>query len=320
MTSLHNMTIFKKLIAAFSAVAAITLFLGALGYYDAVRNDQDICEIGRSRLPSVQSLLVINESSQRIKAAQRTFLNPDATNADRKRQLQRIAEARNKYQAAWKIYEPLPHTAEEAAVWQEFVPAWEQWKKDNDDFLKINGEYEAMLEVYSRQARSADLSYRQAIARVCRNADDALVAFKLQVQEWKNILLRGNDSARYDKHLAGFEQAEKTVQAELKKATDLIRQLGLDSKPTENVMQKHAALGVQYREMLEEFRQGQSQGRPGRGPYRHGYRQACCRSHPTDRHRGKGIRSQAQRNPESDELAGGDRLPCQRQQGHGAPR
>ena len=250
--NLKIQTIGKKLIVAFSAVASITLFVGGLGYYGTVKSEQDLKEIGDNRLPSVQSLLVISEAAQRIKVVQRTLMNSDANSADLKRQPERIALARKKYEAAWKVYEPLPQTVEEAAVWKEFVPAWEKWRKDNDEFLQINVEREAMMDVYTQRAKS-DMSYSQAIAQVCSNADKALVTFKQQVQEWKNILLRGNNSANYDKHFAAFEQAEKTVQVKLKKALDLTQQLGLDAKVSEDAMQKHAALGVRYREALKKF-------------------------------------------------------------------
>ena len=101
-----------------------------------------------------------------------------------------------------------------------------------------------MLEAYSRQAKSPNLSYRQALAKVCRNATDTLVVFKVQVQEWKNVLLRGNDKALYEKHFAAFERDEKLVQDDLRNTVDLMRQLGLDAKAAEGTIRKHAAVPV----------------------------------------------------------------------------
>ncbi len=246
-------TIGRKLMASFLLVSAITAILGGVGYYGAVKSDQAIEEIGYTLLPGVENLLVIGRNGDVIKAAQRTLLNPDANTADRKRQPETIANAVEKYQAAWKVYEPLSHSPEEAAIWKEFVPAWEQWRKDSEAFSRINDEYSTLTEVYGRNAKSPDVSYDKAMGQVALSAGAALVAFKQQVQEWKNILLRGNEPAKYDQHLAAFEKHEKTVQAEMKKLIDLMQQLGLDAKVGEAAAQRHAALGVQYREALKKF-------------------------------------------------------------------
>jgi methyl-accepting chemotaxis protein len=134
----------RKLITAFLVVAAITLLLGLVGYYGAARSQQAIAEIGGVRLPSVQSLLIIAQGAERIKVAQRTLMDPELSVADRKRQLENVARARAEYAAAWKVYEPLPQTAEEAALWKEFVPAWQAWRNDNDAFFKLNAELETL--------------------------------------------------------------------------------------------------------------------------------------------------------------------------------
>src|SRR4051794_2883655 len=46
----------------------------------------------------------------------------------------------------------------------------------------------------------------------------AAVAFKQQVQEWKNVLLRGKDADALARHWKAFEEGEKNVAIELKDA------------------------------------------------------------------------------------------------------
>ncbi len=130
-------TVGKKLMAAFSIVAVITLTLGAVGYYGALVSAESIYEIGTVRLPSVDSMLIIKEASTAIQASQRMLLSTRLDRAMRQQQYDNVAEARERYEAAWKIYEPLPQTAEEAATWQKFVPAWQAWRAENDKFFEL---------------------------------------------------------------------------------------------------------------------------------------------------------------------------------------
>src|SRR5437879_2033521 len=44
-----------------------------------------------------------------------------------------------------------------------------------------------------------------------RAVADLLVTFKTQVQEWKDVLLRGKDPARLDKHWNAFARQEAAV-------------------------------------------------------------------------------------------------------------
>ena len=141
---MRNWTIGQKLIVSFLSVAAITLLLGLVGYFGAVRSNEAVTEIGVNRLPGVQSLLTIRESAEQIKSAQRTLLSPNLSLADRQSQADRVASARSSYTAAWKMYEKLPQTSTEAAKWQEFVPAWELWRQDNNEAFKLNSELESI--------------------------------------------------------------------------------------------------------------------------------------------------------------------------------
>lgn len=78
----------------------------------------------------------------------------------------------------------------------------------------------------------------------------AEVTFKTQVQEWKNVLLRGNNSAAYEKHLAAFEQAERSTQQAIAAVSQLGGKLGLEAEQLEPVRKSHADLGAKYRAAL----------------------------------------------------------------------
>jgi methyl-accepting chemotaxis protein len=160
-------TIGKKLAAAFMSVAAITLCLGVVGYYGVTRSDRSIEEIALVRLPSVESLQVINEAQTAVDAAENALLSVRIDAAGRQAAYQRFDAAKQRADEAWKVYEPLPQTTEEAATWSKFVPAWQAWWSDHETFVKLAREYDAAL-------ASADSS-RTADGYV-RMSDQALVA------------------------------------------------------------------------------------------------------------------------------------------------
>jgi len=82
--------------------------------------------------------------------------------------------------------------------------------------------------------------------------------FKTQVQEWKNILLRGNKDGEFDKYEKRFEAEERSVQQKLKKALEALR---VENDPTnawaidniEKLISDHAELGNAYRAALTKF-------------------------------------------------------------------
>jgi len=137
-------TIGKKLIVSFVAVSAITLLLGIVGYYGAVKSEQAVNELGNDTLPNIQSLITIMQQTGQIKAAMRTLLNAEASVDDRKRQMENIDAAVKELDAAKQVYETLPQVPEEAAIWKKFLPAWEQVLADRKEFFKINSEFEAL--------------------------------------------------------------------------------------------------------------------------------------------------------------------------------
>jgi len=137
-------TIGKRLLAAFSAMALIALVMGGVGYYGAVKNRAVIEEVGEVRLPSVDSLRSIKEAAEGIRGSFRTLSIEGLAPEIRKRQYDNIEASRKDYQAAWKVYEPLPQTPEEAETWKRFVPAWEAWRGENNRLLELHRRFDRL--------------------------------------------------------------------------------------------------------------------------------------------------------------------------------
>jgi len=80
------------------------------------------------------------------------------------------------------------------------------------------------------------------------------VHFKKQVQEWKNILLRGTDSTLYDRYLDQFDNEERLTKQYI---TQLISRLDMYNSTRDTALvflSAHTTLSEQYREALPAFK------------------------------------------------------------------
>ncbi len=141
---LQRMKLGTKLLLGFFTVALITLGLGIIGYYGAIKAEKSVNEIGAVRLPGVDSLLVIKGEAEAIRGTMRTLALPGLSADVRQRQYDNLKAARQVYEAAWKKYESLPHTPEEAELWKDFVPAWNAWRAENNTFMELMHQMDAL--------------------------------------------------------------------------------------------------------------------------------------------------------------------------------
>ena len=74
--------------------------------------------------------------------------------------------------------------------------------------------------------------------------------FKTQVQDWKDMLLRGHAPAMMAKYRNGFEQDEKNVQADFQKLMGQMEELGISSDPVKEAIEEHKLLGQRYRDAM----------------------------------------------------------------------
>ncbi len=82
---------------------------------------------------------------------------------------------------------------------------------------------------------------------------DARRAFKTQVQEWKNVLLRGQDSALFVKHLDAFGEREADVQTRLATLRDHMRKSSQETDAVSELIRAHAGLSERYRKALVSY-------------------------------------------------------------------
>jgi methyl-accepting chemotaxis protein-1 (serine sensor receptor) len=94
------------------------------------------------------------------------------------------------------------------------------------------------------------------LARAGDQAREAQNDFKTQVQEWKNILVRGHDPENLAKYKAAFDKSEKEVIADLDKLRPLLKGLEISTDPLDKTLREHQQLGAKYREALATWKAG----------------------------------------------------------------
>jgi methyl-accepting chemotaxis protein len=97
------------------------------------------------------------------------------------------------------------------------------------------------------------LATATTITTLVDDGRDTQVNFKKQVQEWKDLLIRGHAQADFDKHFAAFTSQEGVVQAHLVVLRDTLRAAGLTAGDVEGLMREHVGLGAKYREAMKQY-------------------------------------------------------------------
>ena len=106
----------------------------------------------------------------------------------------------------------------------------------------------------SGNQRSADAVQRSvAMGQAIDTARSAQVEFKIQVQEWKNTLLRGNDKAQFDKYSLAFVKGGATTRGELQRLNTLLAGLKLSTPLVDEAIQTQKQLVERYMAALKQY-------------------------------------------------------------------
>jgi len=108
---------------------------------------------------------------------------------------------------------------------------------------RLGGQSERMAATLLEVSRAGDL------ARL------AEIDFKKQVQEWKDMLIRGQDPAEMAKHRAAFEADEQLVDDQLAALGQALAGLGAGTvQEVDRALAEHKALGQKYRDALATWK------------------------------------------------------------------
>ena len=168
----NNLSLAKKMVIGFGLMAKIAVVLGAIGFYGIMNADEHMDAIGVVRYPSVESLLVMKVNIYDITTALRDLLLPNVDKGSREHGYERITKAREAYEKAWNIYEPLPQTPEEALLWKQFVPAIAKWKEANNTFLNLVRQVDTLQPAVPEEAKKIQELNAEATKLLLRTASD----------------------------------------------------------------------------------------------------------------------------------------------------
>jgi len=101
---------------------------------------------------------------------------------------------------------------------------------------------------------NTNMATAEAYTQAAGDADDIEIAFKKQVQEWKDTLVRGNDPKLFAKYSDNFLKKEAEVQSRGKDLKISLAKLNVDTTKLDEFLKTHILLGEKYHEALKSYR------------------------------------------------------------------
>ncbi|WP_338760422.1 methyl-accepting chemotaxis protein [Massilia sp. METH4] len=111
--------------------------------------------------------------------------------------------------------------------------------------------WNALRDMNTRNA--AGFTEASGLIRAVDGARSAQVDFKIQVQEWKNILLRGHDAAALEKYTKAFQASGTATARKLNELKGTMAKLGMDTAAVDEALRLQGELGQRYLNALQQF-------------------------------------------------------------------
>jgi len=114
---------------------------------------------------------------------------------------------------------------------------------------------------HAQASGAADSQVSRKLFEAVDSARAAEVSFKIQIQEFKNVLLRGHDAKDYERYLAAFKNRSAVIGKEFDEVEAIMGQLGVQTEPVTQARKMHADIVGQYLASLSRFEPGNLESR-----------------------------------------------------------
>jgi methyl-accepting chemotaxis protein len=131
-----------KMIGAFLLIGVIVIAIGFIGWQTNKQLKHHITILTDDVLPSVSSLLKVNEAQMRISSLEILLLNQTINEEFKQAEIREVNSAFNRVREGLKKFESTTLTKEEERLYNHFVKNWEAWNQYHNEFFKIYQDFE----------------------------------------------------------------------------------------------------------------------------------------------------------------------------------
>ena len=105
----------------------------------------------------------------------------------------------------------------------------------------------------AQTTNAANFQVARLMVDAVDSARSAEVGFKIQIQEFKNILIRGHDQKDYDRYLGAFRKRSEMIAKEFDEVEAVMAKLGVPTTSVVEAQKMHGDIIQQYFEGLKQF-------------------------------------------------------------------